>query len=282
MTKTGGGASGTWGINITGSAGSVAWGNIDGKPSSYTPSSHTHTVAQISNLASSWDDVLINKGVRSRSMTFNGTDYPCYTAAADTSNVTWYAPTTAGTSGYILQSTGGAPKWISRATLQHELFTAGVGCTAIPANANLNDYQTPGNYYCSYNVTVATMSNTPSSNAFNLEVRAAAGVIQIFREYGYSSYRKDFTRAYYNGTWTAWKESAVTSDIPSLSGYATQTWVNNQIDDITPASIGAATSGHTHSNATTSSAGFMSAADKTKLNNTPTFSYSKGVLTITT
>ena len=207
---------------------SYSWSEITGKPSTFTPSSHTHTISQISNLASSWDDVLINQGVRSRSMTFNGTNYPCYTAAANTSAVTWYAPTTAGTSGYILQSTGGAPKWISRATLQHELFTAGVGCTAIPANADLNDYQTPGNYYCMTNTTVETMSNTPSDYAFNLEVRAAAGVIQIFREYGYSSNRRDFVRGYYNGTWTAWKELAVTSDIPSLSGYATQSWVNSQ------------------------------------------------------
>jgi hypothetical protein len=37
------GASGTWGINVTGSAGSVAWGNVTGKPSSYTPSSHSHS-----------------------------------------------------------------------------------------------------------------------------------------------------------------------------------------------------------------------------------------------
>ena len=36
------GASGTWGINVTGSAGSVAWGNVTGKPSTFTPSSHTH------------------------------------------------------------------------------------------------------------------------------------------------------------------------------------------------------------------------------------------------
>ena len=36
------GASGTWGISITGSAGSVAWGNITGKPSSFTPSAHNH------------------------------------------------------------------------------------------------------------------------------------------------------------------------------------------------------------------------------------------------
>lgn len=34
--------------------------------------------------------------------------------------------------------------------------------------------------------------------------------------------------------------------IPSLSGYATQTWVNGQIDAITPASIGAAKASHTH------------------------------------
>ena len=43
--KDGTGASGTWGINISGnaaSASSVAWGNVSGKPSTYTPSSHTH------------------------------------------------------------------------------------------------------------------------------------------------------------------------------------------------------------------------------------------------
>lgn len=43
VTKTGSGASGTWGINITGSAGSVAWGNVTGKPSTFTPSSHSHS-----------------------------------------------------------------------------------------------------------------------------------------------------------------------------------------------------------------------------------------------
>ena len=41
-TRTGTGASGTWGINITGSAGSVAWGNVSGKPSTFTPSTHYH------------------------------------------------------------------------------------------------------------------------------------------------------------------------------------------------------------------------------------------------
>ena len=51
-TKAGGGASGTWGINITGKAttagtadvaNSVAWGNVSGKPSTFTPASHSHS-----------------------------------------------------------------------------------------------------------------------------------------------------------------------------------------------------------------------------------------------
>ena len=42
VTKEGSGASGSWGIDITGSAGSVAWENVTDKPSTFTPSSHTH------------------------------------------------------------------------------------------------------------------------------------------------------------------------------------------------------------------------------------------------
>jgi len=43
VTKAGTGASGTWGINITGSAGSVDWSNVGNKPGTFTPSSHTHS-----------------------------------------------------------------------------------------------------------------------------------------------------------------------------------------------------------------------------------------------
>ena len=58
VTKTGTGANGTWSINVTGSAGSVAWSNVSSKPetatrwpkwtevtdkpSTFTPASHTH------------------------------------------------------------------------------------------------------------------------------------------------------------------------------------------------------------------------------------------------
>lgn len=48
VNKDGSGASGTWSINVTGSAGSVAWGNVSGKPSTFTPASHTHPYLPLS------------------------------------------------------------------------------------------------------------------------------------------------------------------------------------------------------------------------------------------
>ena len=44
------------------------------------------------------------------------------------------------------------------------------GGTSIPANADLNDYNTPGNYYCETNATAATIKNNPSDQAFTLKV----------------------------------------------------------------------------------------------------------------
>ena len=47
-TKTGGGASGTWGISISGNANtasSVAWDGVTGKPGTYPPSAHNHDSA---------------------------------------------------------------------------------------------------------------------------------------------------------------------------------------------------------------------------------------------
>ena len=57
VTKTGSGASGTWGINVTGSAGSVAWGNVSGRPSSM-PASDVYSWAKASSKPSySWSEI---------------------------------------------------------------------------------------------------------------------------------------------------------------------------------------------------------------------------------
>lgn len=49
VKKDGTGASGSWGISVTGSAGSVAWGNITGKPDSFTASTHNHALSDINS-----------------------------------------------------------------------------------------------------------------------------------------------------------------------------------------------------------------------------------------
>ena len=48
VKKDGTGATGTWGINVTGSAGSVAWTNVSGKPSTFMPSDHSHPYLPLS------------------------------------------------------------------------------------------------------------------------------------------------------------------------------------------------------------------------------------------
>lgn len=75
VTKTGSGASGTWGINVTGSAGSVAWGNVTGKPSTFTPASHTHSqyasIGAHNNLTASGNEFTFASGAFSGEMYIN-------------------------------------------------------------------------------------------------------------------------------------------------------------------------------------------------------------------
>lgn len=121
-----------------------------------------------------------------------------------------------------------------------------LNATSIPANANLNNYTTPGFYYCPANATVATLSNRPTGNAFFMIVGKHAGTYQMLVEYMTSGF-KVYMRNYYNSTWGSWVRTYTTIDKPTLSD------------------IGAASSGHSHSAATQSANGLMSAADKKKL-----------------
>lgn len=76
----------------------------------------------------------------------------------------------------------------------------------IPANANLNAYTTPGQFYCPLSADVATFTNGPPGDlAGSLEVREAAGVIQYWHEFGAGlSDSNVYRRRYYAGAWTAW------------------------------------------------------------------------------
>ena len=57
VKKDGTGASGTWGISITGSAGSIAWGNVSNKPT-FTTWSETSSVASYSLSNAAWTNTI--------------------------------------------------------------------------------------------------------------------------------------------------------------------------------------------------------------------------------
>ena len=109
VKKDGTGASGTWGINVTGSAGSVAWGNVTGKPSTYTPASHTHNYAGSSSAGGAANSLSYFKNT---STTDIGID--------DTSaNAIGYVK---GTSGIMSQSDGAMYKQVYNASWAHEIY----------------------------------------------------------------------------------------------------------------------------------------------------------------
>lgn len=91
----------------------------------------------------------------------------------------------------------------------------------IPVNSDLNDYMTAGHYYSYRNVEAQTLKNRPTfrpdAHSFNLEVITHAGVTQIYREYRVAGF--EFTRSYYNGSWSDWVITGGDSGWVSLGGY---------------------------------------------------------------
>lgn len=76
-------------------------------------------------------------------------------------------------------------------TVSHDEFVSTAyflqGGTAIPSGADLDDYTTPGNYYCQTNAIAATLDNCPTSGmAFTMKVEYSQGTgyySQTIKEY---------------------------------------------------------------------------------------------------
>lgn len=144
VTKTGGGASGTWGINVTGSAGSVAWANVSGRPSSL-PASDVYSWAKASSKPSySWSEIT------SKPSTF--------TPASHTHA---YIPLSGGTiTGSIIRSSGGS--WISA---RNNVAVRGTATgkdswNPVVGQATPNGYWTIGNLASNDNLAFSYTSNT--------------------------------------------------------------------------------------------------------------------------
>ena len=113
--------------------------------------------------------------------------------------------------GYNNRFLRGDGTWVSETSLCYH------GQLSIPSNANLNDYTTPGWYYCPSNATVGTLSNCPASRAFSLRVYTHAGTNQVLTTYIPSDDLRIYIRNYYNNEWSDWYRIYTQVDMPLAS-----------------------------------------------------------------
>lgn len=122
-----------------------------------------------------------------------------------------FEPNDPATAIYLYRySNGTANGWYIVAK-RDEVKTLG-GITAIPANADLNTYTTPGEYYVGTNATAATLTNCPSTNAGRLTVEnsIASGGTYLKQTYAhhYSSANGQYTWVRMSGnsgsSWSSW------------------------------------------------------------------------------
>ena len=97
------------------------------------------------------------------------------------------------------------------------------GTKLIPGNSDLNDYRTPGAYYCPGNAGAETIDNVPVHLAFSLMVlrtTGTAGCRQIFMDYQIGSTNENtnriWTRAFYDydDGWSEWCQIVTSMDRP--------------------------------------------------------------------
>ena len=67
----------------------------------------------------------------------------------------------------------------------------------------MNDYTTPGNYYCSSSTTAETIENAPYSIlAFTLKVEYSIGSAYVCQTFRYYENGKTAYRVFRNGAWS--------------------------------------------------------------------------------
>ncbi|QHJ74175.1 long tail fiber protein [Acinetobacter phage vB_AbaM_Lazarus] len=132
---------------------------------------------------------------------------------SDLNSNSWGTPKTiAYTDSSITGNAASATRLQTARTINGTAFdgTANINVNAtysefIPDGANLNDYKTPGLYYCPTDAGAATQLNLPFSNAYSLFVERHAGIKQTITQYASN---KTFIRKFYNGYWDNWRQLA--------------------------------------------------------------------------
>lgn len=201
---------------------------------------HTHSISDVSGLQSSLDGKAGNSVASSSSNgLMSSTDKTKLDGIATGANKTVVDSSLSTTSTNPVQNKIINQELANKAPSSH--VHSRLVPTSIPEGADLNDYTTQGSFYCPMNVTAATVSNTPSNQAFHLEVYKATndsgkGVCQVAY-----SYRQDnvhiWWRNGYGGNWSEWYEVANKEDIASLNNNKSN--INHTHNSLSPTILGA-------------------------------------------
>lgn len=183
---------------------------------------HTHTKSEITDFAHNHNDLYYTESEIDTKVSALNTAIAGKAASGHNHNDLYYTETEMDT------------KLAGKSDTSHSHTTHLT--TEIAASTDLNTLTTPGWYKCSVSATAAGLTNCPTKIAFAMEVLANAGTTQKVYEYS-STGQKIYTRNLYDGTWGAWERLYTTTNKPTL------------------AELGAASSGHTHNYAGSSSAG---------------------------
>lgn len=223
----------------------ITWSEIQGKPSTFAPSSHTHDVATTAanGFMSSSDKSKLN-GIAA-----NANNYTLPTAGQNKLGGVKTTSAVASTSGYTACPIIGGVVYYKDTNTTYSLASFGITATAAELNKLDGAIVTVQeiNYLDGVTANIQTQLNNKAaaSHTHNYAGSASAG--------GAANSVKTSIVIKLNGG------STEGTNMFTFNGGKAKT-VN-----ITPSSIGAAASSHSHSAATQSASGFMAATDKKKL-----------------
>lgn len=221
-------------------ANSVPWSGVTGKPSSYTPSSHSHTVSQISDFGTHVYDVTISRTANTVLAAPNGkagsasfralvaadipsitkskiTDFPSSLPASDV-----YAWAKASSKpSYSWGEITGKPSTYTPSSHNHTVIQGTSSTSAVPGKAN--------DGFCEfyYNVNNGLANNMPSSNNANAIISISRHAGDYTSQLGFSSNGNLYYREGVGAT--AWKTILTSSNYTSYTvtktgGGASGTW----------------------------------------------------------
>lgn len=221
-------------------ANSVPWSGVTGKPSTYTPSSHTHTVSQISDFSTHVYDATISRTANTVLAAPNGkagsasfralvaadipsitkskiTDFPSSLPASDV-----YAWAKASSKpSYSWGEITGKPSTYTPSSHNHTVIQGTSSTSAVPGKAN--------DGFCEfyYNVNNGLANNMPSSNNANAIISISRHAGDYTSQLGFSSNGNLYYREGVGAT--AWKTILTSSNYTSYTvtktgGGASGTW----------------------------------------------------------